>query len=172
MTKRISRLWLLGPPVAIVLSATVYYAMFGSVRHWVDARFPWVRDHIGSLLPSREEASTAAAKAPARIPNEPPPEPPKPIAPPVAPTFFAPDGTVDLRKLAEDRSAWPQTVVLKTAREFPAVVDGKVMGKVEVPAGTETKLVSIKDGKLGVEYRGGGAWLTVEETDLPQRLRR
>jgi hypothetical protein len=62
-------------------------------------------------------------------------------------------------------------VLLKKAQEFPAVVAGKVVGKVEAPTGTEARLMSIQDGKLGVEYRGGGAWVAVEETDLAQRLR-
>jgi hypothetical protein len=75
-------------------------------------------------------------------------------------------------KLASDRTAWPKTVTLKTAREFPAVVNGKVAGKIAVPAGTEANLVSIQGGKLGVEYGGGGAWFAADETDLAQRLSR
>ncbi len=179
MSKPISRLWLLGPPVAILISLLAYYAMFRSMRQWVDARFPWVEVNIGRRLPPFADAprpspaprriATSAAPSP---PSEPLPEPPRPVATPAPPSFLSADGTVDVKKLAADRSAWPPTVVLKTAKEFPAVVDGKVVGKVNVPIGSEARLVAITDGKLGVEYQGGGAWLTVEETDLAQRLRR
>ena len=178
MSKPISRLWLLGPPAAIVLSLLVYYAKFQSVRRWVDTRFPWVEENIGSHLSSFTDGSrgstaphrTAASSA-ITAPSEPNLEPARPISARGVPSFFALDGTLDLKKLAADRGAWPQTVILRKAMAFPAVVNGKVVGKVEVPTGTEAKLVSIKDGKLGVEYRGGGAWLAVDETDIAQRLR-
>lgn len=182
MSTPISRLWFLGPPVAILISLLAYYAKFPSMRHWVDSRFPWVAENVGSHLPALvDESPTPPSKSktvqsrPA-VESQPPvrseaaPEAPQVLAPPVAPTFVAPDGTVDMQKLAVHRNAWPQTVVLKKAKEFPAVVNGKAVGKVEVPAGTEARLVSIQDGKLGLEYQGGGAWLTVEETDLAQRL--
>ena len=137
MTKRISTLWLLGPPLAIFVTAFVYYAKFGSVRHWVDTRFPWVEEHIGNHLPSRAEASGTATAArrtapqpPSPMPRELVPEPPRPAVPPVAPSFFAPDGTVDVLKLAADRNAWPPVVALKKAHEFPAVVDGKLAREV------------------------------------------
>lgn len=179
MSKPISRLWFLGPPAAILLSGLVYYAKFNSVRRWVDTRFPWVEDHVGSHLPPLADESRAASPprrvatpAPPPNPSEPAPDPQRSIAPPAAPSFLTPDGRVDMTKLTANRSAWPPAVALKTAKEFPAVVNGKVVGRVEVPAGTEARLISVQDGKLGVEYRGGGAWLTVEETDLAQRLRR
>jgi hypothetical protein len=179
MSQPISRLWLLGPPVAILISLLVYYAKFQTVRRWVDDKFPWVEDNIGSRLPPlveevrapsvpRRAAAPSATPAPTIVPT---PAPPPVVAAPVAPSFFARDGTVDVQKLAAERSAWPQVVTLKTAKEFPAVVNGKVVGKVVAPVGAEAKLSSIQDGKLGVEYQGGGAWLSVEETDLAQRLR-
>jgi hypothetical protein len=178
MSKPISRLWFLGPPAAILLSAFVYYAKFQSVRRWVDAKSPWVEENVGSRLPQfleeRKVVNTprrSVSSPPSDSAGEPILEPPKPAVTPLPPSFLAADGSVDLKKLASDRGAWPPAVVLKRAKEFPAVVNGKVVGKVEVPLGTEAKLVSIKDGKLGLEYRGGGAWLAVEETDLAQRLR-
>ena len=179
MSKPISRLWFLGPPAAILLSLLVYYAKFDSVRRWVDPRFPWVADHIGSRLPALPNESPvpsaprhASGPSPSSRESEETPLFPASAAPPLGPSFIAPDGSVDVRKLAADRTAWPKTVKLKLAKEFPAVVNGKVVGKIEAPVGTEAKLVSIQDGQLGVEYQGGGAWLTVDETDLAQRLHR
>jgi hypothetical protein len=76
----------------------------------------------------------------------------------------------DLQKLSHDPSLWPKKVALKKEATFPAVVDGKVVGSVIAPAGVETNLKSIKDGKVGVEYQGGGAWLAVGDTDLEARV--
>ena len=60
---------------------------------------------------------------------------------------------------------------LKKAVEVPAVVGGKEVGKVTVTAGTEVNMARIKDGKVGIEYQGGGVWLTPEETDVMERVR-
>ncbi|MEA3211975.1 MAG: hypothetical protein QOE70_5032 [Chthoniobacter sp.] len=184
MTKHPSKLWLLGPPAVILLTIFAYYAKYSWAREWVDDRFPWIADNIGSHLPAlvvdlrgkdpnaRLYGTTPApARIPVRVPVKVPVEPP-PVPPPafVPPTFVGPDGTVDVPKLAADRAAWPKTVALKKAMEFPAVVNGKVVGKVAVPPGTEANLVSIQEGKLGLEYQGGGGWIAVEETDLAQRL--
>jgi hypothetical protein len=77
---------------------------------------------------------------------------------------------VDTEKLGKTREAWPKTVRLRKAVAFPAVVSGKAVGQVEAPAGSEANLVKIENGKLGVEYFGGGAWVAVDDTDLAQRL--
>src|SRR4030095_11776127 len=79
-------------------------------------------------------------------------------------------GAVDLPKLAADPASWPKTVKLKKAHEFPAVVDGKAVGKIQAPSGSETRLVAIQSGRLGLEFRGGGAWVAPEETDLSEQL--
>ena len=50
------------------------------------------------------------------------------------------------------------------------MVDGKVVGSLKAPVGSETNLKAIKDGKVGVEYQGGGAWLAVGDTDLEARV--
>src|SRR5882757_5235342 len=123
MSKPISRLWLLGPPFAILLSILVYYAKFRSVREWVDARFPWVAENVGSRLPDLPEAvvvrpaphkepaasSSPAHPVPGPEPTAPAPEAPNLLAPPKPPSFFAPDGSVDIGKLAVNRTEWPKS---------------------------------------------------------------
>jgi hypothetical protein len=158
--------------------------MFPSMRTWVDSRSPWIKENIGARLPERDsddpegretaaqaanrarraEEMSAAAAAASHAP------PPGPVATP-KPSYVASDGTVDLPRLASDRPAWPKTVRLKSAREFPAVVNGKTVGTIAAPAGTEANLVAIQAGKLGIEFNGGGAWVEPGETDLPARLR-
>ena len=179
MSQQLSKWWLLGPPFAIAVSLLTYYAMFPGVRSWVDARVPWVATHIGVYLPARDddervrrmkaagqaqsEGATQEQAVPADLTPPPPPPPPKPH-------YLTADGTVDLPKLAANRTDWPKTVALVKAREFPAVVDGKVVGNALVPKGTEVRLLKIEGSKLGLEYRGGGAWAQPSETDLAERV--
>jgi hypothetical protein len=77
MSKPISRLWILGPPAAILLSLLVYYAKFNVVRQWVDVRFPWVKENVGSRLPQLAEQSSSSRRgsgaASTSIPNDEPP---------------------------------------------------------------------------------------------------
>src|SRR4051812_35330981 len=113
MSQPISRLWFLGPPAAILISLLAYYAKFPSMRHWVDARFPWVEVNIGRLLPELVEESPTTASVPVRTspprfptpiteptPPQTIPAPPPPPAPPVAPSYLTADGAVDMQKLA------------------------------------------------------------------------
>jgi len=62
-------------------------------------------------------------------------------------------------------------VKLRTTIEFPAVVNGKVIGKVQLPAGTEANLKLVKDTQLGLEYQGGGAWVPADATDLLDKVK-
>jgi hypothetical protein len=168
----------LTPLLLLFVGGFAYYAKYHWARTWVDERFPWVRENIGSRLPSliivvdREDAVVEGAGVPA--------------ATSAAEALISnPDGsnhdessrvfsskTVDLAGLPADRALWPKTVKLKKAREFPAVVSGQAVGKVQAPAGSEARLVSVHAGKLGLEYLGGGAWVSPEDTDLAIRLAR
>ena len=116
-----------------------------------------------------------------RIAEAPPPKAaPAPASPEPAPQA-APQPEVsaqatetnpfDLEKVLSDSSLWPKTVVLKKAVEFPAVSNGKVIGKVKAPAGAEARIVTLKNGKVGVEYHGGGAWLELGNTDFVERAK-
>ena len=55
---------------------------------------------------------------------------------------------------------------LRKPTEFTAVANGKKVGMVQLPAGTETHLVKVNGQQLGLEYQGGGAWVPLAETDL------
>jgi hypothetical protein len=182
MSNRPSALSLLAPFLLILIAAGVYYAKYHWARAWVDERYPWVKENIGSRLPSLviavdgngqpidESAKNAgavdasagsstdsASDVPSRNPNSTP--------------YVSLDGFVDVPRLAADPSSWPKTVKLKKPREFPAVVNGKAAGKIVAPPGSEAHLVSIQAGKLGLEFHGGGAWVPAEETDIAMRLR-
>jgi hypothetical protein len=83
-----------------------------------------------------------------------------------------------MARIASDHSLWPQSVRLKKTTVFPAVLDGKKVGELNVPAGTEVKVMQVNPDKVGVAYtpngsmaNAGGTWLLAEETDLLDRVR-
>ena len=132
-----------------------------AVSYW---RVPGTRDFVDQKLPFVKETLARFGTAPADIATD-----ATPSADGSAPP--APAKAVTFESLAADPTSWPRTVRLKKAVEIPAVVDGKEKGKVTVNAGTEVNLARIKDGRVGIEYQGGGAWLTPDETDLMERVR-
>jgi len=165
MANRPSAFSVLVPLLLILIAGFVYYAKYHWARAWVDERFPWVKENVGSHLPSLvinvgPDGQPVDANASGSAPQE---------VPATAP-YISSERGVDLTKLAADPASWPKTVKLKKAREFPAVVDGKAVGKIQAPSGSETRLVTIQSGRLGLEFRGGGAWVAPEETDLSERL--
>ena len=177
MSQQLSKLWLLGPPFAIAVSILAYYAVFPSFRTWVDNHFPWAATHVGVYLPVRNSDEQRQRLRGKGITQEPKPaEPvaaatPAPATPPPKPVYVQADGSLDLPKLAANHADWPKALTLRAAREFPAVVDGKSVGNVIVPKGTEVHLMKIEAGKLGLEYRGGGAWAEPAETELAEQVR-
>ena len=142
-------LFLLALLVGVIL---VTYWRIPGAREMMDHKMPFLKDTLGRFGAAPEVATTDGA----------PPADAAPAPAPVALTF---------ETLAADPTAWPRTVRLKKAVEVPAVVGGKEAGKVMLKAGTEVNLARIKDGRVGIEYQGGGAWLQPDETDLMERAR-
>ena len=169
MSHKPSTFWVLALPVSLVILAAAYYIKIPSARKFIDAHTSlghqlfgsFVHDTViietkpaqgdDSLAGTINERGTAANVPPAR-----------PAAPTPVPVF-------DLQKLARDSALWPKKVALKKATTFPAVVNGKVVGSLIAPVGAEANLKMIKDGKIGLEYQGGGALVPVEDTDLATR---
>jgi hypothetical protein len=160
--------WLFAFVCSLVLLAGAYYVTSPSVRTVVDPRAPWAAKLLRPYVRNADESADNVAsesRPPAAAPSSGdtlPAAPAVPSAPPEPEVF-------DLKKLAANKAAWPAKVAILKAHEFPAVVNGKKVGDLIAPAGTEVGLVTISGGKLGVEYKGGGAWLFVEETDLETR---
>ena len=142
-------LFLLALLVGVIL---VTYWRIPGAREMMDQKLPFVKDTLARFGAAPEVAPPDGAS----------PADTAPAPAPAAMTF---------ETLAADPTAWPRTVRLKKAVEIPAVVGGKEVGKVTVKAGTEVTLARIKDGKVAVEYQGGGAWLTPDETDVMERAR-
>ncbi len=170
-----SLFWSLAFVFSLAFTFAAYYITNVTVRTAVDSRAPWVHGYLGQFVHDASETKKRAAPAtpaPEIVDAAPtastaavPAAEPAPAAP-AEPEVFS------LDKLAQNRAAWPAKVTINKTTEFPAVVNGNVVGKVQVAAGTEVKLSTISQGKLGVEYQGGGAWLAVEDTDLIARTQK
>jgi len=114
-----------------------------------------------SVAPSTPADSAASAASPATQ------APAMAATPAAAPGSTKPFDPADLAGIPE---AWPKTVKLKQAFIFPAVFDGKIVGKVAVPAGAVVKLVNIEGEVVTVEYRGGPLKMSWKWTDLDEEV--
>ena len=104
-----------------------------------------------------------AVDEPVDIPTA--PEAPEPkVAPPAqeATTPFDP------AKLAQNPAAWPKTVRLLRTAQFPAILNGRPVGAVEVPAGGAVKLVKIEGEHLTLAYLDGQTVLSWKLTNLEE----
>jgi hypothetical protein len=136
-------------PILLVILAGVAYARVPSFREFVDAKAPWFREKAGHYLVAGASGGDQQAAGGDAAPGR---------------------EAFDLSTFSAHPESWPRSIAIKAVTEFPAVVNGKVVGSVRAPAGSEVHLVKIENGKLGVEYRGGGAWMAPEATDLSERV--
>ncbi len=162
--------WIFALPVSLVILAGAYYIKIPSARRFIDDHTSLGRTLFGSFVhdtvivehKSAPRPGSSDESANTAFPGKPDAAMAK-AAPTPVPVF-------SLAKLEQDPSLWPKKVSIKKETTFPAVVDGKVVGSLKAPVGSETNLKIIKDGKVGVEYQGGGAWLAVGDTDLEARV--
>jgi hypothetical protein len=162
--------WLLAFLGSLVILAAAYYVTSSSIRTAIDPRLPWVATYLRPYIRDSGETASVPPKTKATPEASPAASSAAPAAP-VRPVVTEPE-VFDLKKLAANREAWPAKVTITKATHFPAVVNGKVVGGVTAPVGTEVGLVTISGGKIGVQYQGGGAWVFVEETDLVARTQK
>ena len=187
MKRSPSKLWAFGPPIAVILLAMAYYINVPAFRDMVDAWLPFVHQLMAPLAPQPkvvviDDPGPDARRTPFAGRQQPTTPRPEPTTQRVLPQSKLPgpgnhvnpsqaDQESDLENLFTDRSCWPKVVTLNRRVEFPAVANGKVIGRLTAPQGAVANLVIVKDGKLGVEYHGGGAWLDVKDTDALARVR-
>lgn len=156
-----------------LLFATAAYFKVPSARNWVDVRFPQLQVLIKKNAPTIGEVPAPVADDDSLVPDAPPsavnaaPEPQERNSRATPPATIV---SVDLQELSQSKEEWPKSITLKKAVTFPAVVNGKVSGEVKAPAGSMVNLILIRDGLLGVEFRGGGAMIAPGDTDLANRV--
>ncbi|MGB8356412.1 MAG: hypothetical protein WCD79_21115 [Chthoniobacteraceae bacterium] len=180
MKKLIGNLVLLA---VLALAGFVYYLKYPDVRAWVDANVPIVKKVAAPVIaqwdqrfpqpPAAAPADVAPDKTDVAAASPSPAVAPQTSAPSAAVAVSTPapvSDTVDIAQLSQSRNEWPKQVVLKKEVEFPAVLDGKVVGSVKAPAGTQALLIVIQAGKAGVEYQGGGAMVDIADTNLIEQV--
>jgi hypothetical protein len=144
----------------IIIGLGVAYARLPAFRGIADAKAPWFKEKVGHYLVSSKPGDAPDAPGGGDAP---------------APGGTAPDGAnqsapFTIATFEAHPESWPKTLALKKPTEFPAVLDNKKVGTVTAPAGAQVHLVDVKNGRLGVEYQGGGAWLMPDATDLKTRI--
>jgi hypothetical protein len=182
MRKSPNKLWAFGPPLSLLLLAFAYYVKVPSFRDAVDSRFPWAKEHLAQFVP---QPTVVMIKDPAN-PGEPnsPPDPGdassatsstgagrKKAKANSTPVPEAHEEPLTMERFVANPALWPKKVKLRKTIEFPAVLNRKVVGKIQAPPGTEANLRQIKDQQLGVEFQGGGAWVPIGETDLMDQVK-
>jgi len=121
--------WLFAFIFSLFFLAGAYYVTSPSVRAAIDPRAPWVAGVLGPYVRGAAEpvqARPAASPSPVLDLSDAPVVTAVPAATPV-PVPAEPE-PFNLEKLAANRAAWPAKVTLAKATDFPAVVNGKVLG--------------------------------------------
>jgi len=68
--------------------------------------------------------------------------------------------------LMENPDRFPESLLLREKTSFPALYEGRAIGKIDVPAGKEVRLVSIEPDAVVVRYREGTAKIPYDATNL------
>ena len=142
----------------IIIGFGVAYARLPAFRGTVDTKAPWFKEKVGHYLVKSKPGDPADGSG----------------GDASAPGGTGPGGmsqpTFTIATFEAHPESWPKTLALMKPSEFPAVLDGKKVGTVTAPAGAQVELVDVKNGRLGVKFQGGGAWLLPDATDLKQRV--
>ncbi|HEY5740905.1 MAG TPA: thioredoxin-like domain-containing protein [Terrimicrobiaceae bacterium] len=75
--------------------------------------------------------------------------------------------TIDL--LVANRALWPREVTVKVAHEVPLLVNGKLSGSMQVPAGRNYPIKFIEAEKIGVDALGSSLTFSPADTDILAR---
>lgn len=128
-----------------------------ALRYWADYMIEW----IGSrLTPARPTPAPTPAPTPSPTPEATPTPEPSPTPEPT------PEEKDPVAWLNENPERRPATLLLREATSFPALYEGRVVGRVKVPAGTRVKLVGILPDGVTVRYREGTAKVAYDATNL------
>jgi outer membrane biosynthesis protein TonB len=132
------------------------------------------RAKLATLLLPQQPATPPVSVEPTPEPAPPPtatpePEPVVEATPPPATPEPTPDEDTPekiLAVLSSDKTEWPQTVVCTESVEFPALLNGKAIGTVKVPAGTPLKLLGVQTNQITVGYLASKKVISADKTNL------
>ena len=81
----------------------------------------------------------------------------------------AAESALDLETIANTPALWPKQVSLLRATPIPVVVNGKLAGQAQLPAGTVLRLLRVAGAQLEVEYQNARQMIAAAATDLVPR---
>ncbi|MGA0849059.1 MAG: alpha-amylase family glycosyl hydrolase, partial [Chthoniobacterales bacterium] len=99
-------------------------------------------------------------------PTPTPPPTPEPTPTPTPTPEPTPEEIDPIGWLIENPERWPSSLTLRESTSFPALYEGKVVGKIEVPALAEVKLVNLGPELVEVRFREGTVELPHAATNL------
>ena len=173
-----SNFWRLALVVSLIFLAALSYYKYESFRALVDEKCPWIKEQLAKHDIKFENIPTEAAPAEGKTADsKPATATPNTTTTPDAAASPAPVILTTVAQVAANPSVWPKTLRLKKLTVFPAVLNGKEIGKLNIPAGMEVKLIRIVAERLAVSYspggvaaNAGGAWVQAVDTDLMERI--
>ncbi|MEI8341523.1 MAG: hypothetical protein WCH43_08335 [Verrucomicrobiota bacterium] len=127
--------------------------------------------YFAPKVPEPTPVVTTRQPAPAEPPTPAPVES-QPVAestpPPSIPTPTPEDETPEqiLTQLTAAAAERPQTVICKEAIEFPALMNGKVIGSVKIPPGTPLKLLGVQMYEITVGYLNSKQVIPASKSNL------
>lgn len=125
-------------------------------------------------------AVTEVTAPPAPVATTPPPVVAEATAPVVAETpapaaaavaSIAQPTPIDWAAFSQTPALWPKMVLLTHPVEFPAVLNGEVVGSVKLPAGTSLRLAGMHGAELKLEYQSVIQDVPIGATDIELRIR-
>jgi hypothetical protein len=119
----------------------------GAVQHLAPSGNPLVTNSA-PVTPSASEASATASAQP--------------------PSLGA--TKVDWAALSQTPGQWPKTVLMKEAVDFPAMLNGKVVGWIKVPRGSVAKVSAVHADGVTLDYQQTPHKVPVKVTDLEERV--
>ena len=117
-----------------------------------------------SKTPPQPLPKPAASPTPA-LKHDPSAKPVAPSKPTQAPTA-TPVPRLSVAMISRAPAWWPKQVTLAKATDFPILISGREVGKVQVPAGNLLRLWQVADGRVDVEYQGSRVWIPADATDV------
>lgn len=136
-------------------------------NHWRGDRPP--AEALRDLADSALEWINNLVKPPAPAAPTPPPTPiptPEPTPTPTPTPEPTPEPVDPIVWLMENPDRRPESLVLREKTSFPALYEGRTVGKVDVPAGAKVRLVSMEPDAVVVRYREGTVKVPHDATDL------
>src|SRR5581483_7360872 len=109
------------------------------------------------------------APTPSPTPESTPTPTPEPTATPTPIPSATPTPVEPVSWLMEHKDRWPTEIALIKPVDFPAVINGKVVGSVKVPAGSRLNVIDLEPDAVIASFENGKQRIGIDATDLRQR---